>query len=84
MEEEYKGMIDVVGDDKAGRRIIVVAACRFPDSKDLDTKSFIRFIIPVINKLQQLLNQVPDEDPGQVRGHGLQPRLLPPWPLIKS
>ena len=44
-EEEYKGMIDVVGDDKAGRRIIVVAACRFPDNKDLDTKSFIRFII---------------------------------------
>ena len=45
MEVEYKGMIDIVGDDKAGRRIIVVAACRFPDSKDLDTKSFIRFII---------------------------------------
>ena len=47
-EEVYKGLIDVVGDDKAGRRIIVVSACRFPDIKDLDSKCFIRYIMTVI------------------------------------
>ena len=28
--------------------------------------------------------QVPDGHPGPVRGHGLQPGLLPPRPLIKN
>ena len=38
------GIVDVVGDDKGGRKIIVVSACKLPASKDFDNQRFLRFI----------------------------------------
>ena len=38
---EY-GIIDVVGDDMGGRKIIVVSACKLPVNKDFDNQRFMR------------------------------------------
>ena len=38
------GIVDVVGDDKGGRKIIVVSACKLPANKDFDNQRFLRFI----------------------------------------
>ena len=38
---EY-GIVDVVGDDRGGRKIIVVSACKFPSNKDFDNGRFLR------------------------------------------
>ena len=36
------GIVDVVGDDKGGRKIIVVSACKLPAKKDFDSQRFLR------------------------------------------
>ena len=36
------GIVDVFGDDTAGRRIIVVSACKLPPSKELDHSKLLR------------------------------------------
>ena len=36
------GIVDVVGDDKGGRKIIVVSACRLPGNKGFDNQRFLR------------------------------------------
>ena len=36
------GIVDVVGDDKSGRKIIVVSACKFPPNKSFDNQRFLR------------------------------------------
>ena len=38
------GIVDVVGDDKGGRKIIVVSACKLPPNRDFDNQRFLRFI----------------------------------------
>jgi Rho GTPase-activating protein 1 len=36
------GVVDVVGDDKGGRKIIVVSACKLPANKNFDNQRFLR------------------------------------------
>ncbi len=36
------GVVEVVGDDAAGRKIIVVSACRLPSNKNFDHQRFLR------------------------------------------
>ena len=36
------GIVDVVGDDKGGRKIIVVSACKLPANKGFDNQRFLR------------------------------------------
>lgn len=36
------GIVDVVGDDTYGRKVIVVSACRLPSNKVLDQNRFLR------------------------------------------
>ena len=38
------GIVDVVGDDKGGRKIIVVSACKLPANKDFDNQRFLRLL----------------------------------------
>ena len=38
------GIVDVVGDDKGGRKIIVVSACRLPGNKGFDNQRFLRYL----------------------------------------
>ena len=78
------GIVDVVGDDNGGRKIIVVSACRFPANKTFDNQRFLRFFKPFFKMGSHILIQVPDGHPGQVRGHGLQLGLFPPWYLIQN
>lgn len=39
------GIVDVVGDDTYGRKVIVVSACRLPSNKVLDHNRFLRYLI---------------------------------------
>jgi Rho GTPase-activating protein 1 len=36
------GIVEVVGDDTAGRRVIVVSACKLPSSRELDHARLLR------------------------------------------
>jgi Rho GTPase-activating protein 1 len=36
------GIIEVVGDDDAGRKVIVISACRLPGNKNFDHQRFLR------------------------------------------
>ena len=36
------GIVDVVGDDKGGRKIVVISACRFPSNKIFNNQRFLR------------------------------------------
>ena len=36
------GIVEVVGDDDAGRKVIVVSACRLPSNKGFDHQRFLR------------------------------------------
>ena len=36
------GIIEVVGDDVAGRKVIVISACRLPGNKSFDHQRFLR------------------------------------------
>ena len=38
------GIVEVVGDDKSGRKIIVVSACKLPPNKNFDNQRFLRLI----------------------------------------
>ena len=47
MEEDFSdvsahGIVEVVGDDAAGRKIIVVSACRLPSNKNFDHQRFLK------------------------------------------
>lgn len=39
------GIVEVFGDDTAGRRIIVVSACKLPQNKELDHSKLLRCAI---------------------------------------
>lgn len=41
------GIVEVFGDDTAGRRIIVVSACKLPPSKDLDHSKLLRYVFSI-------------------------------------
>ena len=42
---EKHGIVEVVGDDKGGRKIIMVSACMLPPNKELDNQKFLRWDI---------------------------------------
>ncbi|XP_021186766.1 rho GTPase-activating protein 1 [Helicoverpa armigera] len=44
------GLVEVVGDDEVGRRIIVVSACRLPPSKDLHPDKLLRYLMFTLDK----------------------------------
>ncbi|CAH1396877.1 unnamed protein product [Nezara viridula] len=44
------GIVEVFGDDTAGRRIIVVSACKLPPSKDLDHSKLLRYLMYTLDK----------------------------------
>lgn len=44
------GLVEVVGDDEVGRRIIVVSACRLPPSKDLQPDKLLRYLMFTLDK----------------------------------
>lgn len=37
-------IVEVVGDDKSGRKIIVVSACKLPPNKNFDNQRFLRLV----------------------------------------
>ena len=37
------GIVEVVGDDKGGRKIIIVSACKLPPNKELDNTRFLKY-----------------------------------------
>lgn len=45
-----KGVVEVVGDDEVGRRIIVVSACRLPSNKDLHPDKLLRYLMFTLDK----------------------------------
>jgi len=66
------GILDVVGDDKGGRKIVVVAACRLPGNKGFDNQRFLRYLMAT-------LDQYVDMDYSLVYfHHGLTSRNKPP------
>ncbi|XP_030027804.1 rho GTPase-activating protein 1 isoform X2 [Manduca sexta] len=44
------GLVEVVGDDSMGRRIIVVSACRLPASKDLPPDRLLGYLMATLDK----------------------------------
>lgn len=44
------GLIEVVGDDAIGRRIVIVSACRLPPSKDMHPDKLLRYIMFTLDK----------------------------------
>lgn len=38
------GIVEVMGDDTAGRRVIVVSACKLPNNKELDHQRLLRLV----------------------------------------
>lgn len=41
------GIVEVVGDDTCGRKIIVVSACKLPANKELDHQRLLRYSMPL-------------------------------------
>jgi len=75
------GIVEVVGDDKEGRKIIVVSACKLPANKDFDSQRFLRYMMVT-------LDQYVDMDYSLVYfHHGLTSKNKPPlswlWALYK-
>jgi len=67
------GIVDVVGDDTYGRKVIVVSACRLPSNKVLDHNRFLRY-------LMFTLDQFVEEDYSVVYfHHGLNSQNKPPF-----
>jgi len=44
------GIVDVVGDDTYGRKVIVVSACRLPSNKVLDQNRFLRYLMYTLDQ----------------------------------
>lgn len=44
------GIVDVVGDDAYGRKVIVVSACRLPSNKVLDHNRFLSYLMHTLDK----------------------------------
>jgi len=75
------GIIEVLGDDRSGRKIITAAACKLPGNKNFDNQRFLRYIV-------YTLDQYVDMDYSLVYfHHGLVSNNKPPlswlWGLYK-
>ncbi|XP_041987241.1 rho GTPase-activating protein 1-like [Aricia agestis] len=76
------GLIEVVGDDEIGRRIIIVSACRLPPSKDLHPDILLSYLMFTLDKYVE-------QDYSVVYFHcGLSSRNKPPlswlWKAYKA
>jgi len=76
------GIIEVVGDDVAGRKVIVISACRLPGNKNFDHQRFLRY-------LMHTLDAYVDMDYSLVYFHfGLTSKNKPPlrwlWEVYKA
>jgi len=49
-----RGIIEVVGDDAAGNKIIVISACRFPCNKSFDHDKFLRYLTKTLDDYVQV------------------------------
>ncbi|XP_043189356.1 rho GTPase-activating protein 1-like [Amphibalanus amphitrite] len=66
------GIVDVVGDDSYGRKVIVVSACRLPSNKELNHAKLLSY-------LMFTLNQYVEQDYSLVYFHyGLNSKNKPP------
>ncbi|XP_028033805.1 rho GTPase-activating protein 8 [Bombyx mandarina] len=45
-----RGVVEVVGDDEVGRRVIVVAACRLPPSNELNPDQLLKYLMFTLDK----------------------------------
>lgn len=75
------GVVEVLGDDRSGRKIITAAACKLPNNKNFDNQRFLRFLVFT-------LDQYVDMDYSLVYfHHGLTSGNKPPlswlWGLYK-
>jgi len=43
------GILEVVGDDAAGRKIIVISACRLPSNKNFDYTRFMKYLMHTLD-----------------------------------
>ncbi|CAF4749295.1 unnamed protein product [Pieris macdunnoughi] len=67
------GVVEVVGDDELGRRIIVISACRLPLSKDVHPDLLLRFLMHTLDKYVE-------QDYSVIYFHyGLSSRNKPPF-----
>ncbi|CAG0881552.1 unnamed protein product [Darwinula stevensoni] len=76
------GIVEVVGDDTYGRKVIVVSACKLPSNKVLDHERFLRYLL-------HTLDQYVEEDYSLVYfHHGLNSKNKPPltwlWHAYKA
>uniref|UniRef100_A0A1I8F4W1 SAM-dependent methyltransferase n=1 Tax=Macrostomum lignano TaxID=282301 RepID=A0A1I8F4W1_9PLAT len=46
------GVIQVVGDDRLGRKVIIFSACRLPPSNTLDHQRLLKYIINTLNHVK--------------------------------
>jgi len=46
-------VVDVVGDDAVGRKIIVVSACKLPCNKEVDHPRLLRFLFIITNTFNE-------------------------------
>ncbi|XP_048006521.1 rho GTPase-activating protein 1 [Leguminivora glycinivorella] len=49
-ELDDSGLVEVVGDDAIGRRIIVVSACRLPSNKELPPDRLLKYLMSTLDK----------------------------------
>ncbi|XP_063236495.1 rho GTPase-activating protein 1 isoform X2 [Bacillus rossius redtenbacheri] len=54
-EEDYRdaarhGIVDVVGDDAYGRKVVVVSACKLPGGRELDHALLLRYLMYTLDK----------------------------------
>ncbi|RXG61813.1 Rho GTPase-activating protein 1 [Armadillidium vulgare] len=76
------GVVDVIGDDTYGRKVIVVSACRLPSNKAFNHDKFLRY-------LMHTLDQYVEQDYSLVYFHyGLNSKNKPPvswlWNAYKA
>jgi len=45
-----RGILEVVGDDAGGRKIILISACRFPSDRSLDFDRFLKYLTYELEK----------------------------------
>ena len=48
------GIVEVVGDDKAGRKIIVVSACKLPKNKNFDYQRFLKYLMVALDQYVEM------------------------------
>ena len=83
-------IIEVMGDDVAGRKIICISACRLPSNKTFDYNRYVFFSHEHFHDFFQQfqhfpqVSKVPHAHLGRICEHGLLSSLLPSWPHFEK